>query len=129
MITGAVNHIGINTVNLETSVRFYEDVMGFKFLGEEDLGGDYAAYMKVDEDTVLELFRTDGTLPVYEPGDGHIGLKHIAFDVDDVDAWYEKLRELGLEITLEPCDVSAIGKRVLLFRAPDQVIVELCCDI
>ncbi len=129
MITGAVNHIGINTVDLETSVRFYEDVMGFSFLGEENLGSDYAAYMKVDENTTLELFRTDGTLPVCEPGDGHIGLKHIAFDVDSVDAWYEKLQGLGVTITLDPCNVLAIGKRVLLFQAPDYVIIELCCDM
>ncbi len=129
MKTGAVNHIGINTVDLKVSEKFYSEVMGFAFVGEVDLGGDYVAYMKVDENTMIELFLTEGDLPVHLPADGNTGLKHIAFDVDDVDAWYESLTAKGYVMTLEPTDIPAIGKRALLFRAPDNVIIELCMDM
>lgn len=129
MKTGAVNHIGINTVDLKASEQFYSEVMGFEFVGEVDLGGDYVAYMKVDDNTTIELFLTDGNLPVYTPADGNTGLKHIAFDVDDVDEWYECLKAKGFVMTLEPTDILPIKKRVLLFEAPDNVIIELCMDM
>lgn len=129
MKTGAVNHIGINTVNLKETEKFYQDIMKFSFMGEYDLGGDYVAFMKVNGTTVLELFRTDGTLRTYEPGDGNIGLKHVAFDVDDVDEWNVYLQEKGCRVTFGPADIEPIKKRVLLFQAPDNVILELSADM
>lgn len=129
MKTGAVNHIGINTVDLQSSIDFYRGVMKFALVGEYDLGGDYVALMQVNAATVLELFRTDGSMKSYAPGDGNIGLKHLAFDVDDVDAWGTYLKEQGCVITYGPADISAIRKRVLLFQAPDNVILELCADM
>ncbi|MEI3339364.1 MAG: VOC family protein [Eubacterium sp.] len=128
MTIGAVNHIGINTIDFQASIDFYQNVMGLPFLGEYDLGGDYVAYFRVNETTTLELFRTDGNMEIHEPGDCRIGLKHLAFDVDDVDAWCAYLKEKNYVITYGSADIPPISKRVLLFQAPDNVIIELCCD-
>lgn len=127
MNISSVHHIGINTVDLKASERFYQDILKLTFLGECDLGGDYVAYMKVDDTTTLELFVTED-MEVHEPGDGSIGLKHLAFQVDDVDAWADNLREQGVRITYGPEDLKPIKKRVLLFQAPDNVIIELAMD-
>lgn len=103
--------------------------MGFEAAGEADLGGDYAAYMKVNEDTSMELFLTDPALQKQEMEENGIGTRHIAFDVDDVDVWHRRLCEHGVKITLEPCNLDIIGKRVMLFQAPDNVIIELCMNM
>lgn len=129
MIASGVNHIGINTVDLKKSEKFYTDVMGFSLIGEYDLGEDYVAIIKVNDTTVLELFRTDGSLPANDPPDGFLGLKHLAFDVDDVDEWRDMLRGKGIEITYGPANIEKISKRVMLFRAPDNVILELCAGM
>lgn len=124
----SVNHIGINTIDLKASEQFYQDMMGLEFLGEVDLGGDYVAYFKVDDVTQIELFLTEG-FPEKTPGDGYIGQRHLAFDVDDVEEWAADLKEKSVRITYGPADLPAIKKRVMLFEAPDHVIIELMMDM
>lgn len=128
MKTFSVDHIGINTSDLTVSERFYKDVMGFEFVGEIDLGGDYVAYFNAG-DVRLELFRTDGSCRVNTPPDEQMGLKHIAFSVDDIDEWAEILKRKGYKLTYGPETIAAISKRVLLFKAPDNVIIELTMNL
>ena len=125
MKTGTVDHIGINTIDLEKSKKFYEEVMNFPYAGEAQLGDDFVTYMKVDENCAIELFLTDGSLLTHEVSEEYVGVKHIAFSVDSVDEWHEHLVKKGCRITLEPTDLEPIRKRVLLFEAPDHVIIEL----
>ena len=118
MKTGTVDHIGINTIDLEKSKKFYEEVMHFPYAGEAQLGDDFVTYM-------IELFLTDGSLLAHGVSEEYVGVKHIAFSVDSVDEWHEHLVKNGCRITLEPTDLEPIRKRVLLFEAPDHVIIEL----
>ena len=120
-----IEHIGIDTADTEETVKFYSEVLGLELLGEKDLGGDCASYMKINEDSVLELFRPQKTAGCEK----HTGVRHIAFAVDDLNGWYQKLNEKNVEIVLEPTEIGAIQKKVLLFRAPDNVIVELTEEI
>lgn len=129
MKTGPVDHIGINTIDLEKSKKFYEEVMHFPYAGEAQLGDDFVTYMQIDEHSAIELFRTDGNLLQCEESGAYAGMKHLAFAVDSVDAWYEHLTKYGCRITLEPTDLEPIHKRVLLFEAPDRVIIELSQSI
>lgn len=124
----SVHHIGINTTDFAGSIAFYRDVLGLEFLEEADLGDDYVAYLKVDETSVIELFRTDG-MEAKIPGDGYAGLKHLAFSVEDVDEWAECLSGQNVRITFGPADLPAIRKRVVLFEAPDHVIIELAAEM
>ena len=93
--------------------------------GSAQLGDDFVTYMKVDENCAIELFLTDGSLLTHEVSEEYAGVKHIAFSVDSVDEWHEHLVKHGCRITLEPTDLEPIRKRVLLFEAPDYVIIEL----
>ena len=122
-----VNHIAINTTDLASSIRFYEEIMHLECLGEVDLGDDYVAYMKVDDTTTLELFVTED-METHAPGDGYIGLKHLAFLVDDVDAWADYLRANNITITYGPEYLAPISQKVLLCEGPDNVIIELAMD-
>ena len=85
MKTGTVDHIGINTIDLEKSKKFYEEVMHFPYAGEAQLGDDFVTYMKVDENCAIELFLTDGSLLAHGVSEEYVGVKHIAFSVDSVD--------------------------------------------
>ena len=82
------------------------------------------AYFKAGDHTQIELFRTKD-FPEKVPGDAYVGLRHLAFDVDDVDVWAERLKEKKIKITVGPLDLAALRKRVILFEAPDNVIIEL----
>ncbi|MCI8991718.1 MAG: hypothetical protein HFG80_03165 [Eubacterium sp.] len=129
MTIGGINHIGINTEDFQASIAFYRDIMNMEILGEYDLGGDYVAYVKVDEKSTIELFRNT-EYPADQGSAGERpGLKHLAFHVDDVDAWEKHLREKGYTITFGPADLPVIRQRVMLFEAPDHVILELCTDM
>ncbi len=93
-------HLGIPVTDIETSERFYkrlgfDNVMKstFKSKGENGL----VSMMKRGE-MVIELYQ----LPANEiesiriRKDGHID--HIAFDVDDIDAVFQELKQEGFEI-------------------------------
>ncbi len=122
-----VNHISVNTINLADSIAFYEKIFGLTCLGEADLGDDYVAYMKVDDHTNLELFRTEsGGMPVSD--EERIGLKHLAFLVDDVFAWEKHLQKEGVPITFGPAYLKPIDQTVLLCKGPDHVILELVME-
>lgn len=129
MTVGEINHIGINTEDFQASIAFYRDVMNMEILGEYDLGDDYVAYVKADEKSTIELFRPSGKSEVNSPVNEKTGLKHLAFRVEDVDAWEKYLREKGYTITFGPADIPPIKQRVMLFEAPDHVILELCMDM
>ena len=75
-----IEHIGIDTADTEETVKFYSEVLGLELLGEKDLGGDCASYMKINEDSVLELFRPQKTAGCEK----NTGVRHIAFAVDDL---------------------------------------------
>ncbi len=54
------------------------------------------------------------------------GLRHLAFQVEDVAAHEKLLKAEGVEITLSTCDLPNLGARVLLFLDPNGVTLEFC---
>ncbi len=74
----------------------------------------------------LELFayHEKNNSPSREESDG--GLRHLAFQVKDVAAHENLLKEHGVPITLSTCDQPDLGARVLLFPDPDGVTIEFC---
>lgn len=128
MKINGLHHIAVNTVDFEKSIRFYTDILKMEFVHEADLGTDYAAYIRYGRDQYMELFRKKQTVERQTKDDAE-GLRHIAFDVDDVDVWNEYLKEKKVPFNLEVTNVDAIKKRVLLIEAPDHVIIELCQSV
>jgi catechol 2,3-dioxygenase-like lactoylglutathione lyase family enzyme len=56
--------------------------------------------------------------------DRQLGLRHLAFYVGDVDGEAERLREAGVEFTIEPQDATG-DVRLAFFRDPDGTLLEL----
>ena len=124
MPTLTFSHVAIACKDPLATERFYSKYFGFKRARVIPLGTDQIVFIK-SGDTYLELFRAKEQAPIPPAGqDGpwYPGWRHIAFQVDNVDA---KLAEMGEDarITLGP------GVGVCLFlisrRLNGHIIVHL----
>lgn len=124
-------HTMLRVSNLETSIKFYCDLLGMKELRREvyETGAyslSFIGYGDEDRNTVLELTQNHNDR-TYSHGD-YFG--HIAFEVDDIDATVKHLAAQGVPVLREPApmiDADQNGKRdVIAFVAdPDGYRIEL----
>jgi|SRR3990172_370912 len=108
--------------------RFYTQYFDFKRARFIPLGDDQIVFIK-SGDMYLELFTAKGEPPVPKAGgDGPLypGLRHLAFQVDDVDA---KLAQMGedAKITLGPLNFDDFipGWRSVWVADPEGNIIEI----
>ncbi|WP_353423683.1 VOC family protein [Christensenella massiliensis] len=123
------HHIAVNTVEIERSVSFYRDILGFQEVKRADMGPCTLVYMKISEDAYMELFDLRGNTECWVVAENCRGLRHIAFEVDDISAWNVFLKEKGIPFVQEISEMPEIGKRALLISDPNGVVVELCESI
>ena len=124
-----VHHIAINTLNIEESVQFYQELFGFTEVSRANMCACTLVYLKVSENTFLELFDLRGSCEKGSVPENLQGLRHIAFDVTDIEAWNRLLKEKNANFAIELCTMEQISKKGLLIRDPNGVIIELCEDI
>lgn len=103
------SHFGICVSDLDRSLRFYCEGLGFEPTVLHNVGEEFGRLMEIDGVTVRSQFmRRDGLtvelLHYQTPGHvgepvprplNELGLTHLNFRVDDVDAVAERLRALG----------------------------------
>ena len=121
-----IDHIAINCIDLKRSLDFYERILGFKQLQTVDCGDFDIIYFALPDGARLELFDYHGKNREIPRRDDESGLRHIAFQVEDVPAHEKLLKAEGVEITLSTCDLPNLGARVLLFLDPNCVTIEFC---
>jgi catechol 2,3-dioxygenase-like lactoylglutathione lyase family enzyme len=125
-VTG-VDHISINVKDLETSVAFYKEVLGFRRLQTVPMDDDLSlTFLEVPGGARMELFSYKNGIPAATHGEKDPGLRHLAFWVDSVEGVEKRLREKGITMVLSTTDLPSLGARVLLFLDPDGVTLELC---
>jgi glyoxylase I family protein len=139
---GVIDHVAINCRDLGKSLDFYGRILGFKRLQTVDCGDFDILYFAQPGGGRLELFDYHGQnrkivagIPpvagIDDPGcnvrlESDSGLRHLAFQVQDVAAHEAQLRREGVEITLPTCDLPNLEARVLLFLDPNGVTIEFC---
>ncbi len=128
MSTLAFAHVGLTCKDPLAIERFYTKYFGFQRVRVVPLGDDQLVYTRSGTLT-LEIFPAKEERPVPPPSvDGYPwpGARHLAFQVDDVDA---KLAELGedAKITLGPLDFDAFipGWKTVWIADPDGNIIEI----
>ena len=98
-----VHHIAVNTLDIETSIAFYRDMFGFEEEKRADMGNCILVYLKISPDSYMELFDLKGDCESGSIPENLQGLRHIAFDVQDIEAWNQRLYinegGLGDEVT------------------------------
>ena len=132
------NHSSFTVSNLERSVAFYRDVIGFEVEGIFEVQGQAIqqitgfpdAHLKVAH-LLLGGFRLE--LIQYlspkgkaiDPATCNVGSAHIAFYADDVDATYRELQAKGVRFRSTPVAGAPGRPRVAYFLDPDGITLEL----
>ena len=125
---GNVLHAGISVLDMEESVKWYEENLGFRLVKEEYAEPLHAKICFVERDGFqLELFRYDDPKPIPKerlmPNSDlqTAGTKHIAFQTDDMDALKERFVKNGVDIAHE---VRMGGDAVMFVRDPSGTLIE-----
>lgn len=121
-----IDHVSINLTDAARSFHFYAAVLGLERLETVDCGDFEITYFGLPSGGRLELFDYRGRNAVRRRQESDVGLRHIAFEVEDVAAHEARLRQAGVEITLPTTELPNLGVRVLLFEDPNGVTLEFC---
>ncbi|MBQ2919697.1 MAG: VOC family protein [Oscillospiraceae bacterium] len=124
MFLGRQHHIAIIASDWEKAREFYVEKLGFALIREvyRPAQDDYLRMLR-QGDTTLELFiRPDAPRRVTDPE--AMGLRHLAFHVEDIEPVVRWLNSMGIET--EPIRVDAVnGGRFTFFKDPDGLPLEL----
>lgn len=118
------HHIAIISSDWEKAREFYIDKLGFTLIREvyRPAQNDYLRMLRLG-DTDLEVF-IKPQAPQRPTNPEAMGLRHLAFQVDDVEAAARWLHEEGIET--EPIREDLVnGGRFTFFKDPDGLPLEL----
>lgn len=141
-------HFSFTVSNLERSIEFYRDVIGMKLVGSQVHDQPYTsvqvgfpnAHLKAARLTIEGIAPTrSGHLlelieyvnPRGEPTDtttNRPGAAHLAFQVDDLWAEYNRMKALGVRFKSEPVAITAgpnQGGWTIYFLDPDNITLEM----
>ena len=120
-----IHHTAILCSDYEKSKDFYTNILGLEIIKEtyRQERQSYKLDLSLNGEYVIELFSfPDPPKRISRPE--ATGLRHIAFEVDDLDAVIEKLKKSN--IIAEPIRVDEItGKHFTFIFDPDNLPVEL----
>jgi catechol 2,3-dioxygenase-like lactoylglutathione lyase family enzyme len=137
------HHTGFTVRSLEKSIAFYRDLLGmevvFQWNPQAPYLGELVGYPTVDmHAAILRVPGTDVFLELLEyrnipektvdMSNGNIGNGHIAFTVDDCEAFYEQLTKAGVKSVSPPVTPTIgpnKGGRAVYMIDPDGFRVEL----
>src|SRR4051794_19115722 len=138
-MTIRVSHLGLCVSDLDRSLRFYRDGLGFETVATFDIGNEFGATLEVEGDVAMashhvrrdgltiELMAYTSPAPTGVPSNsrGQLGFTHLSFTVDDVDATAARLVDCGGSI-VDATRTAFDGLGEFLFVAdPDGTRVEL----
>lgn len=137
----AADHTGITVSNLERSLAFWRDVLGFELSHRAHQTGELAAEItgvpgaeiliavvkapghKIE---LLEYLAPPERKPV-DPRPCDVGSIHVALTVDDLDAVLSAIAAFGWKSAGQPQTLQSgpnAGKRVVYVRDPDGTTIE-----
>lgn len=120
-----IHHIAIICSDYERSKTFYVGVLGFTVVREifREERNSYKLDLEVGGQYQIELFSFPDPAPRPSRPEA-AGLRHLAFEVDDIDEAIFHLNEL--EVVTEPIRIDpTTGKRFTFFTDPDGLPLEL----
>jgi catechol 2,3-dioxygenase-like lactoylglutathione lyase family enzyme len=141
-MTLSFSHLGICVSDLDRSLRFYCEGLGFEPVASHRVGEEFGALMELDGvDVDSRMLRRDGVtvelLGYVSPtatGDGgrrpmnQLGLTHLSLRVDDVDGLASTIERLGGSVvrsTRTTFDGGGARLDFLYCTDPDGVRIEL----
>ena len=138
----AADHTGITVTNLERSLAFWRDVLGFELSHRAHQTGELAseitgvagaeiliAVLKTPTGHKIELleYLAPADRRHVNPRPCDVGSVHVALTVDDLDAVLSAIAASGWEVAGQPQTLQSgpnAGKRVVYVRDPDGTTIE-----
>lgn len=119
-------HTMLRVGNLDSSLKFYCELLGMKLLRQKDYpGGEFTlafvGYGEEADHTVLELTYNWGT-DHYDLGNAY---GHIAIGVDDIYQTCDQIKQQGGKVTREPGPMKHGSTVIAFVEDPDGYKVEL----
>jgi glyoxylase I family protein len=125
MILNKIHHIAILCSDYRKSKGFYVDILGLTVLNEtyRKERASYKLDLGLNGAYVIELFSFPN--PPKRPSRPEaVGLRHLAFEVDDIAKTAEELR--GKEVVVEPIRIDEnTQKKYTFFSDPDGLPIEI----
>ena len=139
----AADHTGITVTNLERSLAFWRDVLGFELSHRAHQKGELAAeitgvpgaeiliaVLKTPTGHKIELleYLAPADRKRIDPRPCDVGSVHVALTVDDLDAALSAMAPFGWKVAGKPQALATgpnTGKRVVYVRDPDGTTIEL----
>jgi methylmalonyl-CoA/ethylmalonyl-CoA epimerase len=131
MLSKKINHIGIAVKSIETAASLYRDVLGMTYEGSEEVTDQKVrvAFFAVGESRIELLEPTSADSPVakFLEKNGE-GIHHIAYEVEDIAAALDRLRQENVRMVDEIPRCGAHGTRIAFLhpKATGGVLTELC---
>jgi lactoylglutathione lyase len=136
------SHLGICVSDLERSLRFYREGLGFELVASHQVGEEFGRLMELDrvqlesrmvarDGVTIELLAFEHPPPGGERGRqpmNQLGLTHLSLRVDDVDAVASDIERWGGEVvrtTRTSLDVGSSRLDFVYCTDPDGVRIEL----
>ncbi|MFT7839910.1 VOC family protein [Saccharothrix sp. BKS2] len=144
-VTSGVDHVAIRVSDMERSLFFYRDLLGWEVVMDLRLDGPgmeaalrapgvrvHNVMLRKDPLGMIELVQVHA--PEVRPYDGTRrpldvgGLFTLSLNVEDIDACYEELTAKGVEFHSAPATIEVPGlgtTRIVFLSDPDGVAIEL----
>lgn len=125
MKANKIHHVAIICSNYQLSKKFYTEILGFSIIKEtfRDSRNSYKLDLRVGENDQIELFSFPNPPQRFSNPEA-CGLRHLSFEVDDIEATVGDLKSKG--IAVEDIRLDEItGKRFTFFKDPDNLPLEI----
>ena len=133
-------HFGIVVTNMKKSLEFYENLLGFKIIKENDESGEYLDEMlslkNVKVKTIKMSINKDSTLiellqystpksSLIEKRINDLGASHFSLTVKNLDEFYLNLKQEGIKFNSAPIIIPESKAKVVFCFDPDGTPIEL----
>ncbi|MEG3791492.1 VOC family protein [Lysobacter sp. CCNWLW3] len=125
MQIAALHHVALICSDYARSKHFYTQVLGLRVIAEAYRAArdSYKLDLALPDGSQLELFSFPDPPPRPSYPEAR-GLRHLAFEVDDIEAAVRSLQGHG--VSVEPVRVDEYtGRRYTFFADPDELPLEL----
>jgi catechol 2,3-dioxygenase-like lactoylglutathione lyase family enzyme len=150
VMLSTIDHVNLVVTDLPRMLAFYRDTLGLRVTKQVTISGEWigqtvglqdvraeVVYLDLPAGPRIELIRYVSPDAVHAPGVDKphaLGLRHLAFKVDDIDAAVARLRSAGVQFFSDVQSVPdsqvtyarGVRKRLAYFRDPEGNILELC---
>lgn len=121
----SIHHVAIIASDIDKSKDFYSKILGFEISKEtyRKERDSFKIDLKINDQSQIELFSFPNS-PKRVSYPEALGLRHLAFEVENLDQAVNHLKENNIEVEEVRLD-EITGKRFTFFKDPDNLPLEV----